>query len=252
MKSIIAVFTAGLIGLVATQTASASLITNFGTTDVVRTGNFDLSSDVDWRFFDTIAGGGNSQLGGANAISNPVFDNNGSTVVQAALGTIPTNYNWTDGMAGGTGGAANMGTNPNDVFMRDTGMNLSGSGANLTMTIVGKTTPQIVSIYGPKRWVAESFTASLAGTTSQTVTGSTPIAGPTEVFRTDITFTADNDGDLLTLVLQGANSNTLQAEQRLGIQAVTVSEVAVVPEPASIALMGFAGLGMFMRRKRII
>ncbi|WP_424313114.1 PEP-CTERM sorting domain-containing protein [Haloferula sp.] len=235
-----------MVALLATPVNAA--IVGLTTTDISRTGNYDLStgSNVDWRFFNDTTGGGNSQLGGAGSIS-AVTATLTTGITYQVQGSTPQQYNWTDGMIAGVGGASNTGLNIDDALLKSSaaGPDLEGSGANLSFTIVGQTYPQTVSIYGMKLNIGENFTASLNGFSDVDVTGTT--AGGTSVaFRTDLTFTALNTGDLLTLTLRGAGSGA-SVDERVGIQAVTVSGI---PEPSAAALLGLGMLGLAARRRR--
>ncbi len=206
-----------------THMATASVIqdatgTNLGavTTNV----NLTAKGPVDWALWSAAGATPSESKSGGTAISDLTITTDAG--VSYAVGpTVNALYSWADGTPDATG----TDSNPGDPRLTTgTGVDaMEGSGAKLSLTVVGTTSPQTVTIWGCSLKVGATITASLAGSSTVTTQLIRFDNSSNNIWTYSVTFQADNPGDLLTLTVTPYNSwtgNTTQ--ERLGINAAAV------------------------------
>ncbi len=232
------------VSLLCAQMATASVITGASGSNLGGvTTNVDLTATgpVDWAEWNTTVGTPTQSKSGGTAISDLVITKGTASYVSQATANIL--YSWTNGDPT----AAVTGSNPTDPQFRSaSGADLVGSGASESISIVGTTALQTVTLWGTSLKVGATITASLSGS-SDAVTQIVRFDTATDnVWTYSVSFQADTAGDLLTLTVNPYDSwtgNTTQ--ERLGIGAATV-----IPEPATLGMVVATGVGMiFVRRK---
>ena len=122
-----------------------------------------------------------------------------------------------------------MGGTFEQVLDRNLGME-EGNPYSSTITLSGLTNGTQYQI---------QFFADSTGSNTQTISGSGSMNSLTGKYVTG-TFTADATSQVLTVAYTGSTNFAVA-------NALTVG---VVPEPATLALLGLGGLGVLLRRKR--
>lgn len=205
------------------QPVTAALITEaVGTNLGAISTNVNVTAEgtVDWALW-TSSSAAPSQYKNGTPVISDLLIMPGTNVNYPANNSIHVTYSWTDGGASPT--EAEFA--PNDPRLT-LGGDLVGSGSRIYLTIAGATIPRTVIIRGSVRDVGASITASLTNATEVTTHIARGSEGLDCVWTYRVTFTADTEGDLLTLTVDPFDSRPLNAQERLGVCAVTVGDSA--------------------------
>ena len=241
------------LGLLATSGASAATLSGSFSGGVVTPADLTAQGGLDWRIWDdpdntndtgddwaNPAPVHNEKLGGT-AVSSLVYADPNSDSDNTFFSPDHT-YTYTDG------------TLPTSETTGVLGLGFLGTLAGIdddTLTYTVTTTNTLehtLTIYGAQRRSGSTLTLALPGATTEVDTFAAGAAGTNIQWVYTATFTPDTAGDLLTVTLASSGTST---EATSGSNSVRIgaAAVSVVPEPASLALLGLGGLCLLGRRR---
>ena len=152
-------------------------------------------------------------------------------------------YSW----SGGTSPESGTNVNLAGGLVFNNALNTNGSG--FSFTVKGDPTQDYyVVLYAGGFAATGALSLSLNGltpVTSETLTFAN--VGPKQVAAYQIVFRPDSADDLLTVQFTASGVNN--SASHVGIEAVTVGLLPVIPEPTSALLGGMASLLLFRRRR---
>jgi hypothetical protein len=228
-------------GLLGTSGAASAAVLN-GSVSTTSPANVNLTAEgtIDWAIWDYQSG----TTGTTGAPSNKKVGGSAVSGVTALLGTprgitgtaTPPTYTYADGTSPVAATAAAIGG------ITDTSINVLGSGFKLNVT-GNALLPETVRVYVDVFNAVGTMTATLNGATtysnSSISSNATRIGG---VYT--FTFQPNVSTDTLQLNYSISTLNT-GGSSNVSLQAATVG----VPEPASLGLVGAAGM-LLLRRRR--
>ena len=224
-----AVFIAGLTAGVATAgTASAAVLTSSVTPISNTTIAVDDEGTVDWAVW----AAGNTTTGAPSA----------SSPTGVAISNVTS-----DGTLKDVGGSATVAYTYGGATADNRSLStpLESPDSYLEFQVFGDVlTETVVRVYAGAYRAALDFSASLAGTDPIVIDDAIVNDTTKNVAVFELTFTPDVATDPLTVRL--TQDNRTGVSSHVFLEAVTVS-TNVVPEPASLALMGIGGLLMARR-----
>ena len=230
----------------------AAVIT--GTFTSVADSDFDLTSlgTADWAYWNTSsnpATGGpkTNEKSGGTAIGtiSPV---GGGDVRGSTSGTRPVyDFTFTDGTSPVSG------TVDNAIGLFNTQLDTVGAGVSLDVILPAATTYAVYVWAGAYETDVATFAASVSGATDYVNTSLSHTGGaPKASALYTLTVTPDTAGDTLGLSLtltddgSGGSSNVLIS----GVAVAAVRQPDLIPEPATLSLLGLGALLALRRRRR--
>jgi hypothetical protein len=245
-----------LLGSLCALAVSGYAATLTGTVDINPATSVNLTSanTLAWSIWNESTSSGFSSLSATNAQS--VGAGLISAITPFATTSVATNE------VRGVGGAAELFTYTNGISPTSQTDAALRFVTNSTLATAGRGVQVSITGSSSQLYRVDVWTVGFAGQGDMraSLNGASTVVLTSEIFGTDggnkasnlfsFFFTPDSNSDLLNLSFY-LRSNDVGASAHVGIQAITVSAVAV-PEPATYTLlMGFSGLAFaFLRRSR--
>ncbi|WAC20056.1 hypothetical protein OVA24_01520 [Luteolibacter sp. SL250] len=211
--------------------------------------NLTANGTQDWAYWASNSGtvmsaplAPTNRRSGATLISG-LTNVNGTGLRGSTTADAHGRYSWTGGTSPATGTNVNLtgGLVFNDL--------LNSNGSGFSFTVKGDPTQDYyVVLYAGGFAATGALSLSLNGlddVTSSTLTFAN--VGPKQVAAYQIVFRPDSADDLLTVRFTASGVNN--SASHVGIEAVTVGLLPVIPEPSSALLGGVASLLILRRRK---
>ena len=241
------------VGLLVTSGASAATLSGSFSGGVVQPADLTAQGSLDWRIWDDPADTNDPGDDWANPA--PVHNEKlAGTAVSALTYADPDNnsdntffspdhtYTYTDG------------TSPTSATTGQLGLGFLGTLAgidddSLTFSVATVNTQEhTLTIYGAQRRSGSTLTLTLDGATTEVDTFAAGAAGTNIQWVYTATFTPDTAGDLLTVALTSSGTSTDAANGSNSVR-IGAAAVSVIPEPASLALLGLGGLALMGQRR---
>ncbi|RYD26895.1 MAG: hypothetical protein EOP87_22020 [Verrucomicrobiaceae bacterium] len=179
----------------------------------------------------------------ATALISGLTNVNGSGFRGSTTADAYGRYSWTGGTSPESGTNVNL---AGGLVFNDA---LNSNGSGFSFTVKGDPAQDYyVVLYAGGFAATGALSLSLNGltpVTSSTLTFAN--VGPKQVAAYQIVFRPDSADDLLTV--QFTASGVSSSSSHVGIEAVTVGLLPVIPEPTSALLGGMASLLLFRRRR---